>query len=211
MVEEWQCSPLEQILHFASTSSLLALDIVGFTALSSKLTPRQVVNVINVFFCAFDQFCSEVGVEKICTIGDAYIACGSLPTEVPDHAVRVCELASKIIRYVDRCNSLGFLRTMELTPAQFAADVHELQVLVRIGVHSGPMYGAVVGGFRNFHYDVLGDVADVAVRFEEEGVSGRAHLSHATQQLVDGAFATELRPDMMLHGMHCYLLGERLP
>src|SRR5690606_6443312 len=115
----------------------------------------------SALFSLFDDLVAERGLEKIKTIGDAYMAVGGLPDPLPDHAVRVVDLALAM---------LGSTRA--------APDLAALSL--RIGIHSGPVAGGVLGT-RRFAYDVWGTTVNVAARLETAGVPGRIHVSEHTR------------------------------
>jgi class 3 adenylate cyclase len=161
--------------------TVLFADIVGFTPMSSKLTAIQVVTMLNGLFSQFDELVAKRGLEKIKTIGDAYMAVGGLPEIQEDHALRVVDLALAM----QTC-------TME--------SGHFPDMSIRIGVHSGPVAGGVIGT-RKFAYDVWGNTVNVASRLENSGVPGRVHVSDNTKRLTEGHFTHEPRGVMELRGI----------
>ncbi len=127
--------------------TVLFADIVGFTALTSRLRPDALVDLLDRLFTSFDALVAERGLEKIKTIGDAYMVAGGLAEPVDDHAGRTIDLALRMVDVVEREGaSMGGLR-------------------VRIGVHTGPVVGGVLG-HRRFAFDIWGETVNIASRLE---------------------------------------------
>ena len=150
--------------------TVMFTDVVGFTKLSEELSPEQLVSEINECFSAFDLIIESHGIEKIKTIGDAYMAAGGLPTPTSTHALKVVQAALEIQRFMknwsDRKERNG-----------------ELAFDIRIGIHTGPVVAGVVG-IKKFQYDIWGDTVNTASRMESSGMAGRVNISEATYQLV---------------------------
>ena len=161
--------------------TVLFADIVGFTAMSSTMTADEVIMMLSELFSAFDDLVAERGLEKIKTIGDAYMAVGGLPDALPDHANRVVDLAVAM-------------------QACFGASALFPGLSIRIGVHSGPVAGGVIGT-RKFAYDVWGTTVNVAARLQTTGVPGRVHVSEETRDLTGAAFEYESRGPTELRGL----------
>lgn len=145
-----------------SEASILFADLVGFTTLSAQMSADQLVRVLNELFSRFDEASADLGVEKIKTIGDAYMAVAGLPEAAIDHA--------------DRC--------VRLARAMFAAlaDVNRqfaLQLQLRVGVNSGAVVAGVIGK-RKFSYDLWGDAVNLAQRMESHGEAGAIQVSAST-------------------------------
>lgn len=164
-----------------SEVTVLFADLVEFTPMASKLTAVEVVTMLNGLFSQFDELVAERGLEKIKTIGDAYMAVGGLPEPQPDHANRVVDLALAM----QAC-------TVE--------SGHFPGLSARIGIHSGPVAGGVIGT-RKFAYDVWGNTVNVASRLEQAGVPGRVHVSEATKTLTQNNFTYEPRGVIELRGV----------
>jgi class 3 adenylate cyclase len=160
--------------------SVVFADIVGFTPLSARLSASEVIAILSGLFSHFDDLVSARGLEKIKTIGDAYMAVGGLPEPLIDHAERVVDLA------------------LAMVAAGAAGDWPD--VSLRVGVHSGPAAGGVIGS-RKFAYDVWGDTVNVAARLEQSGVAGRVHVSEETRLLVGDRFVFEPRGPVELRGL----------
>jgi class 3 adenylate cyclase len=153
--------------------SVLFADIVGFTPLAAQLSPADMIDLLGGLFTEFDALVAERGLEKIKTIGDAYMAAGGLPEPLPDHATRVVDLGLAMIETAGRHSSGG-------------------QGLgLRVGIHSGPVVGGVIGTHK-FAFDIWGDTVNVASRLESHGARNRVHVSRATRDLAGDA--VEFRP-----------------
>jgi class 3 adenylate cyclase len=159
--------------HYDNVTILFA-DIKGFTRLSEELPPDKLVDLLNTYFEAFDNIMAQYGLEKIKTIGDAYLAVGRLPdgnTASPQHVVRAAlamqEFAQK---QIPKNEAQG-------TPP-FA---------FRIGIHTGPVVAGVVG-IKKFQYDIWGDTVNMAARMEQSGESGKVNISENTYRLISKDF-----------------------
>ncbi len=161
--------------------TVLFADIVGFTPMVSELTAVEVVTLLNGLFSRFDELVAERGLEKVKTIGDAYMVVGGLPEILEDHARRVVDLALA-------------MQACTVGSGPFP------DMSIRIGVHSGPVAGGVIGT-RKFAYDVWGNTVNVAARLENAGVPGRVHVSDTTKTLTQGDFIHEPRGEMELKGL----------
>jgi class 3 adenylate cyclase len=173
--------------------TVLFADVVGFTELSSRLQPREVVDMLNRVFTSFDGLVDRYGLEKIKTIGDAYMVVGGLGDERSDHAVAVTQLG---------------LDMLEIVHAAAGAEPLEL----RIGVHTGPAVAGVIG-LKKFIYDVWGDTVNTASRLESAGVPGRIQVSRPTYELLSRAFSFDHRGEVELKGkglVDTYLVGGRV-
>jgi adenylate cyclase len=175
-------------------ATVLFSDFVGFTAISARLTPADLVDELNALFRAFDAICDAHGVEKIKTVGDAYLAVGGLAAEGGDAAGAIAETALDMVAAVERRESAK-------------ADWH-----VRIGIHSGPIVAGVVG-VSKFAYDVWGDTVNVASRLETTSEPGRIHVSAEFSDRLADRFVFEPRGTVDLKGKGaaetCFLLGRR--
>lgn len=165
----------EQIADSYPAVTVLFADISGFTVYAAKVSPEQLVSRLNNIFTAFDDMIEVYGLEKIKTIGDAYMIAGGLPEPCPDHADRIARFALGMLRVIDKVN--------EETGETFA---------MRIGVHSGPVVAGVIGKVK-FTYDLWGDTVNAASRMESHGEKGRVQLSEAAHTLLSDRFTTEPR------------------
>jgi len=173
---------------------VLFADIVGFTPLTARLPADDVVEMLGRLFGRFDELVAARSLEKIKTIGDAYMVAGGLPEPLEDHAARVVDLGLAMIDVAAReADRIGGLQ-------------------LRVGVHSGPVIGGVIG-HRKFAFDIWGETVNVASRLESQGVAGRVHVSAATWQNVRDAFDAEPRGPIDLRGygpMETYtIVGRR--
>ena len=153
--------------RFASVSVLFA-DFKGFSRLAARLEPEDLVNLLDEAFRALDDIMERHGLEKIKTIGDAYMAVCGLPGERADHAERAVRAGLDLQAYLSNND-------------HFAA---------RVGIHSGPVVAGVVGKHK-FVYDIWGDTVNQASRLETAGEIGRVAISHTTRDLLPDDFVTE--------------------
>ncbi|MEG4940390.1 adenylate/guanylate cyclase domain-containing protein [Microcoleus sp. F4-D5] len=159
---------------FAEVSVLFA-DIVGFTELSARMSPTELVKRLNVIFSHFDQLAEKYGVEKIKTIGDAYMVVGGLPTPRDDHAEAIAQMA------------LG----MQAKIAKLSAETGE-KLAIRVGINSGPVVAGVIG-VSKFTYDLWGDTVNVAARMEATGFAGSIQVTDVTYKLLKNKYLFEKR------------------
>jgi adenylate cyclase len=154
-----------------SSVTVLFADIVEFTPMAARLRPGVVVELLGRLFTRFDDLVAERGLEKIKTMGDSYMAAGGVPEPLDDHAERVVDLGLAMLDVA----------------AHESRQAGGLPVRLRIGVHSGPVVGGVIGQ-RKFTFDIWGDTVNVASRLESQGTPGRVHVSHVTWNLVKGRY-----------------------
>ena len=180
--------------HFAGASVLFA-DIVGFTTLSSGLSPEPLVTLLNGLFSRFDELARRHQVEKIKTIGDCYMAVCGLPAPRPDHVEALAAMALEMLAAVAAFN---------------AERAGALQI--RVGLNSGPVVAGVIGRSK-FIYDLWGDTVNVASRMESTGQPGRIQVAAPMQPALAAAgFALEARGEVEVRGkglMHTWWLTGR--
>jgi len=172
-------------------ATILFSDLVGFTVLSTGLPPDRILEILSTVFSQFDHAVAEHGLEKIKTIGDAYMVAGGLPEPLPDHAHRMASLA------------LDMLEIIQRTRASLNIDLR-----ARIGVHTGPVVAGVIGAHK-FIYDVWGDTVNTASRMETFGAPGRVHISAETRRVLGDAYLFESRGPLEIKGkgvMETYFL-----
>jgi class 3 adenylate cyclase len=171
--------------------SVMFADIVGFTTMSAKTTPEKLVSMLNSLFRTFDDLAEKHGIEKIKTIGDAYMAVAGVPEPIADHAVAMAHMA------------------MDMLVAVHAyAKEHAIELDIRIGIHSGSVVAGVIGT-KKFIYDLWGDTVNTASRMESHGVPGRIQITDVTLQALRDQFEVEDRGTVEIKGkgaMHTYLL-----
>ncbi|TVR37004.1 MAG: hypothetical protein EA392_13795 [Cryomorphaceae bacterium] len=166
--------------------TVLFTDFKGFTQLSEVLTPKELVKDLHECFSAFDHILEKHGIEKIKTIGDAYMAAGGLPTPTNDHAVKVIRAALEMRDFVEE----GKQRKIANNLPYFE---------IRIGIHTGPVVAGIVG-VKKFQYDIWGDTVNTASRMESSGEVGKVNISEATYELVKDEFNCELRGEIEAKG-----------
>ncbi|MGV3636340.1 MAG: adenylate/guanylate cyclase domain-containing protein [Flavobacteriales bacterium] len=152
--------------------SVLFTDFKGFTAMSEQVTPRQLVLDLHECFSAFDRICERHHLEKIKTIGDAYMAAGGLPTPNTTHASDVVKAALEMRDFIAEGKS-----------RKVAAGQPFFEI--RIGIHTGPVVAGIVG-VKKFQYDIWGDTVNIASRMESAGEVGRVNVSESTARLMRG-------------------------
>lgn len=150
--------------------SILFTDFKGFTEKAEQLSASELIEEINYCFKAFDHICEKYGIEKIKTIGDAYMAAGGIPAP-SDHAVQNTVLAAIEMQ--------AFV-TDRLRDRQAK---NEIAFEMRLGIHSGPVVAGIVG-VKKFQYDVWGDTVNTASRIESNGEIGKVNISQDTYELI---------------------------
>lgn len=175
---ELQQTERVQPVNYESTSVLFT-DFVGFTNIAENFTPQRLVAELDGCFSRFDEIAKRHNLEKIKTIGDAYMAVGGVPKANSTHAVDCVLAALEIERLIEG------LREREIAESRPYWQI-------RVGVHSGELVAGVVGS-QKFSYDVWGDTVNTASRLESSGVPGRINISAATYELVKEFFDCEYR------------------
>ena len=183
------------IADHLSDVTILFADLIGFTALSSQLSARDVVRLLNGLFSEFDQLALSFGVEKIKTVGDAYMLAGGVPEPRTDNAHAVADTALAMLETVKRTN-------------------YDLQIplQMRFGMHSGDVVAGIIGTHK-FVYDIWGDAVNIASRMELHGMPNRIQISAATRLRIHEHFQLELHGYVDIKGkgrMETFiLLGRR--
>jgi class 3 adenylate cyclase len=180
--------------RFADVSILFA-DIVGFTQLAGRMDPGDLVEVLNGIFSGFDALLDRHGLEKIKTIGDAYLVAGGVPVPRPDHAGAVAEMALDMLESLRRYN----------------LD-HGTDFTMRIGINTGPVVAGVIGTHK-FIFDLWGDAVNVASRMESHGEPDRIQITEATCRVLNGRYRIVERGVIPVKGKGpmrtFYLLGRQ--
>ncbi|NES83501.1 MAG: adenylate/guanylate cyclase domain-containing protein [Moorea sp. SIO2B7] len=177
-----------------SEVTIMFADIVGFTELSQRISPRELVELLNVLFSAFDHLSEQYGLEKIKTIGDAYMIASGLPIPRSDHAQAIAEMALD----------------MQEEIAKFNGE-QNTALSIRIGINTGSVVAGVIGK-KKFIYDLWGDAVNTASRMESHGIPGRIQVSESTYEILKSQYLFEERGSIEVKGkgeMTTYLLTGR--
>jgi class 3 adenylate cyclase/putative methionine-R-sulfoxide reductase with GAF domain len=158
--------------------TVLFADLVEFSRWSAQVPPEHVVEILGQVFTVFDALTERHGLEKIKTIGDAYMVVAGLPSPRPDHRELMATMALQMLEGISRLN-----------------QVLGTSLDVRIGMHSGPVVAGIIGT-RKFAYDLWGDTVNVASRLESHGVAGRIHVTEATWLALRDRFIFEQRGEI---------------
>lgn len=162
--------------------SILFTDFSGFTQAASTMPADQMVGELNDIFAAFDDICDECGVEKIKTIGDAYMAAAGVPRHCPDHALRAVRAGLRMVEFLEQRNLMASFKWQ-----------------LRVGIHTGSVVSGVVGK-RKYAFDIWGDTVNIASRMESSGAHGRVNISAYTHHLVRDSYACEYRGRVQAKG-----------
>ncbi len=163
--------------------TVLFADLVDFTRWSMQLPPEHVVEILGQVFTEFDALTEHHGLEKIKTVGDAYMVVAGLPAPRPDHREIMATMALQMVEGIQRLNR-----------------VLGTSLDVRIGMHSGPVVAGIIGT-RKFAYDLWGDTVNVASRLESHGMAGRIHVAEPTWQALRERFTFEPRGEIELKSL----------
>jgi adenylate cyclase len=175
-------------------ATVLLADLVGFTSLSAHIDPEQIVQLLNEVFSAFDILVENHGLEKIKTIGDAYMVAGGISLPRPDHAEAIAELALNLREEIERLN-----------------HQYDTSIRLRIGISTGPVIAGVIGR-KKFAYDLWGETVNLACRLESTGQAGRIQVAEATYERLKDNYQFEKKHsiDAKGHGdLPAYWLGDR--
>lgn len=175
--------------------SILFSDLAGFVGLAQKLGAARTVEFLNALISALDALAKEHGVEKIKTIGDAYMAASGVPAPCDDHAQRMARFAMAIGQQ-----------------SRAIAKSFGVEAPMRIGIASGPVMAGVIGTHK-FSYDLRGDAVNLAARLEASGEAGAIHVCALTATLLEGDFALQQRGETAIKGfgvVRTYMLGPGL-
>ena len=157
-------------------------DLVGFTAMSSEMPPAEVVTLLNGLFSRFDEAAHELGIEKIKTVGDAYMAVCGLPLSVPDHAARMVRMAIRMV-HITREHAME----------------HKVSMKLRVGINSGPVVAGVIGKSK-YIYDLWGDTVNLASRMESGGLPDMIQVTRPVYETLKDQFVFEPRGEIEVKG-----------
>lgn len=163
-------------------ATILFADLVNFTGLTKDMTPAQLVELLNQVFSRFDDLASQYGLEKIKTLGDAYMVVGGIPNPRHDHAHAVAHMALAIP---------GVLAEI--------SQQYGKSLSMRIGINSGAVIAGVIGASK-FSYDLWGDAVNTAARMEQHGLPGTIQVSESTYQILSEDFEFEPRGTISVKG-----------
>lgn len=176
--------------------TVLFADLVGFTALSTRLSPGDLVQLLNEIFSAFDRLSQLHGLEKIKTIGDAYMVVGGLPIPRTDHAEAMAEMALDMQSEIDRIN-----------------NQNKTSLNIRIGINTGQVIAGIIGKFK-FSYDLWGDTVNIASRMESHGFPSCIQVTPVTHDRLKEKYMFERGDQIVVKGkgeMTTYfLMGRKL-
>jgi len=161
--------------------SVLFTDFEGFTQYSENLSPEKLVESVDFYFSKFDEIIENHGLEKIKTVGDAYMCAGGLHSSTMDHATKMLSAALEISRFVKDVKQ--------------ANDSKQDSFDIRIGINTGPVVAGVVGT-KKFAYDIWGDTVNIASRMESNSEPGKINISENTYELIKDQFDCEYRGDI---------------
>jgi adenylate cyclase len=164
----------ELIAERVPEASMVFADLVGFTEISRKMDAGQLVSMLNEIFLGFDRAAKRLGLEKIKTIGDAYMVVAGVPEPRADHFQAAAEMALAMQMHVEALSS------------------RHPDLRLRIGIHTGPVVAGVIGE-NKFSYDLWGDNVNIASRMESHGLPGRIHVSEAFARSASGRWHFEAR------------------
>lgn len=161
--------------------TILFADIVGFTGIASSIEPGMLVKTLNDIFSRFDKLVEKYDLEKIKTIGDAYMAAGGVPVVSDNHTEKMARLALDMLQEID------------------TFEINGQKLNVRIGFHTGTVVAGVIGT-RKFSYDIWGDAVNIASRLESHSAAGKIHISHEVYTLLKDKFNFEHRGNIPIKG-----------
>ena len=168
--------------RYFDEASILFCDIVGFTKLTETLPPNTLVELLDQVFCRFDTLAAKHGVEKIKTIGDAYMCVSGINNDKEGHAEKICSMAIEMRDYLEKAN----VQREKLRMPRWD---------MRVGIHSGPVIAGVVGE-NKFTFDIWGDAVNIAALMEQNSDTGRINISETTHYRVKGKFDIEERGEI---------------
>lgn len=194
IAERLKAHPGRTIAESYDDASVIFADITGFTPLAASLGPERIVALLDEIFTAFDAAAARSGIEKIKTIGDAYMAVAGLPAPMPDHAAAAVNLACEMV-----------------ATARAIGARHGIALELRVGIASGPVMAGVIGRAK-FSYDAWGETVNLAARLQTTGHPGRCHISAETRRKLPEPCRASGPRTVMLKGIGavqtCYIDAE---
>lgn len=183
------------IADYFNSVTVLFTDIVGFTKISEKLSPSELIQFLNSIFSTFDELVEKYQLEKIKTIGDEYMVAAGFPQPRDDHVEAIADLA------------------LEMQEALENIDKKSNKIEMRTGIHTGPAVAGVIGT-KKFNYDVWGDTVNTASRMESNGLGGKIQVSNATYELLKDKYSLEPRGAIEVKGKGklktYWLIGKKI-
>jgi adenylate cyclase len=197
IVERLKAKPAEAVADTFSEASILFADISGFVPLARRLGAQETVSLLNKLVTRFDALAERHGVEKIKTIGDAYMVASGVPEAVPDVAPRLARMA------------IDMLEVLQQVREERGYDLN-----MRLGLATGPVMAGVIGR-QKFSYDIWGDAVNLAARLENTSLPGRIHLCPVTRERLGDDFEVEPRGPIEIKGVGkqdtWFLIAARRP
>lgn len=163
--------------------TVLFTDFHGFTQYAENLAPEKLVESVDYYFSKFDAIIEKYELEKIKTIGDAYMCAGGLPFPTKDHALKTVQAAIEIAAFVEE--------------ARNSNTFQETSFEIRLGINTGPVVAGVVGT-KKFAYDIWGDTVNIASRLESNSEAGKINISESTYDLIKDTFDCEYRGEIVV-------------
>ena len=182
------------IAEYFDDVTVLFADIVGFTQIATSVSATTLVNLLNQIFSVFDRLSLEYDLEKIKTIGDAYMLVGGLPKRSSNHPQAVASMALEMQNAIAKFNQRN-----------------NLDLTIRIGIHTGAVVAGVIG-LQKFSYDLWGDTVNIASRMESHGLPGKIQVTQETYNRLQDEFILETRGEISVKGrgaMTTYLLRSK--
>ena len=176
-------NPDQTIAEEYAMATVIFSDFKGFTGMSESSTPQKLIRELNEVFAHFDGLCEQYNIEKIKTIGDAYMAVAGIPEPNETHPFDAIEMAFKMRNFI----------------AKRLEDKSNMALEIRIGIHSGPLIAGVLGR-KKMVYDIWGDSVNIASRMESNGAAGKINISHGTYKLLKEKYNCEYRGETEIKG-----------
>lgn len=176
--------------------TVLFTDFKDFSNFAEKLSPEKLVERVDFYFSKFDEIIGKYDLEKIKTLGDAYMCAGGLPSPTPDHATKMIQAAIEIAKFV--------------RDSKISSSTDDPFFDIRIGINTGPVVAGIVGT-KKFAYDIWGDTVNIAARMESNSVPGKINISENTYDLIKHTHTCEYRGEIEVKNkgmMKMYFVNE---